>query len=48
MASRPAKNFYFRFNVDMSEFPVISRIVKDLETLDAFVKAHPDQQPDKQ
>ena len=42
------QNLRFRFNVDMSEFPMINRIMENLEPLDAFVKAHPDQQPDKQ
>ncbi|GAB9473401.1 Maleylacetoacetate isomerase [Globisporangium polare] len=33
-------------NVDMSKFPTIARIVKELEQVAAFEKAHPSQQPD--
>nr|ACO15091.1 Probable maleylacetoacetate isomerase 2 [Caligus clemensi] len=35
-----------RFKVDMSSFPIISRICKGLESLEAFQKAHPTAQPD--
>ena len=35
-----------RFKVDMSAFPVISRIQSTLSELEAFKKAHPSQQPD--
>lgn len=35
-----------RFQVDLSQFPLISRIESDLSVLEAFKKAHPDQQPD--
>ena len=37
-----------RFKVDMNQFPNITRIVQTLEKNDAFVAAHPDNQPDKQ
>jgi len=37
-----------RFNVDMNQFPIIKEIIGNLETEDAFVKAHPQQQPDSQ
>ena len=37
-----------RFKVDMSQFPNISRINENLSKLEAFQKAHPDQQPDAQ
>ena len=36
-----------RFNVDMSQFPIINRILQNLEKIDAFIAAHPDNQPDK-
>lgn len=36
-----------RFSVDMSEFPTILKIVKNCEALEAFKKAHPDNQPGK-
>jgi hypothetical protein len=35
-----------RFNVDLSKYPTLLRIEKELEGLDAFVKAHPSAQPD--
>eukprot|EP00474_Spongospora_subterranea_P009580 CRZ10038.1 hypothetical protein [Spongospora subterranea] len=35
-----------RFDVDMSQFPIISRIAAALEKLPAFIAAHPDHQPD--
>lgn len=35
-----------RFKVDMSSFPIINRICKTLEVMDAFKRAHPDAQPD--
>lgn len=35
-----------RFEVDMSVFPIISRIGDALALLPAFIKAHPDSQPD--
>ena len=34
------------FHVDMSEFPIISRIDRDLMTLDAFKKTAPSEMPD--
>ena len=37
-----------RFKVDMSIFPNINRIVKNLEQIEAVIAAHPDNQPDKQ
>ena len=37
-----------RFKVDMNQFPNITRIVQTLENIEAFVAAHPDNQPDKQ
>lgn len=37
-----------RFKVDMSQFPNITRINENLSKLEAFQKAHPDQQPDAQ
>jgi len=36
-----------RFEVDMSHFPNITRIMKSLELEKAFISAHPDSQPDK-
>ncbi|CEF61101.1 Nitrogen permease regulator 2-like protein [Strongyloides ratti] len=35
-----------RFNVDMSKFPIISKINEELEKIEAFRKAHPSFQPD--
>jgi glutathione S-transferase len=35
-----------RFQVDMTRFPVIDGIVKNLEGIEAFRKAHPSSQPD--
>eukprot|EP00794_Sanderia_malayensis_P020374 gene20374-22383_t len=35
-----------RFKVDMSRFPIISRIENELAKLEAFQKAHPSRQPD--
>lgn len=35
-----------RFKVDMSQFPVISRINDDLSKLEAFKVSHPSKQPD--
>ncbi|KAL9953228.1 hypothetical protein ACROYT_G040608 [Oculina patagonica] len=35
-----------RFKVDMSQFPIISRIHEDLTKLEAFKAAHPSKQPD--
>ena len=35
-----------RFNVDMTKFPIISRLEQHLSSLPQFVKAHPTQQPD--
>lgn len=35
-----------RFSVDLSEFPVISRINSNLQTRPEFVAAHPSSQPD--
>ena len=40
--------FYSRFDVDLDQFPIIKQIMDALETEDAFVKAHPQQQPDAQ
>ena len=37
-----------RFKVDMEQFPVIQKIMENLEKLEAFIKAHPDNQPDRQ
>ena len=37
-----------RFKVDMNQFPNINRIMKNLESIEAFIAAHPDSQPDKQ
>ena len=36
----------FRFKVDMSSFPTISRINQTLNGLEAFQQASPTQQPD--
>ena len=36
-----------RFEVDMSHFPNITRIMKSLESEKAFISAHPDNQLDK-
>ena len=35
-----------RFNVDMAEFPVISRLYERLCQLQPFIDAHPDNQID--
>ena len=35
-----------RFKVEMSQFPVISRINDDLSKLEAFKVSHPSKQPD--
>ncbi|KAB7499976.1 Maleylacetoacetate isomerase [Armadillidium nasatum] len=35
-----------RFNVDMTEFPIIQKINDNLMELDAFKMAHPSKQPD--
>ena len=35
-----------RFNVDMSEFPIISRLSQRLCQLQPFIEAHPDNQID--
>mmetsp|Transcript_10373 Transcript_10373/g.11775 ORF Transcript_10373/g.11775 Transcript_10373/m.11775 type:complete len:246 (-) Transcript_10373:1027-1764(-) len=35
-----------RFKVDMSKFPMIQKIANHLSALPAFMKAHPDAQPD--
>ncbi|XP_070577370.1 maleylacetoacetate isomerase-like [Ptychodera flava] len=35
-----------RFKVDMSKFPIITRINDTLSKLDAFVQSHPSKQPD--
>jgi len=35
-----------RFGVDMSKFPIITRIGVELAKLDPFIKAHADNQPD--
>ncbi|CAL8068105.1 unnamed protein product [Calicophoron daubneyi] len=35
-----------RFHVDMAPFPIITRISKMLNEMDAFKKSHPDVQPD--
>jgi glutathione S-transferase len=37
-----------RFNVDMSQFPLITSIDAHLSSLDAFKRAHPSVQPDAQ
>jgi hypothetical protein len=39
---------WHRFNVDMSEFPIISRINDLLVTIPEFITASPEQQPDAQ
>jgi len=35
-----------RFKVSLENFPNIQKIVKNLEEVEAFKKAHPDVQPD--
>lgn len=35
-----------RFGVDMSRYPLISKIAKNCNELEAFIAAHPDNQPD--
>ena len=40
--------FHCRFNVDLDQFPIINQIMDALETEEAFIKAHPQQQPDAQ
>ena len=35
-----------RFEVDLEQFPTITKIEKSLELLEPFQKAHPNQQPD--
>ena len=42
------RNLFLRFSVDMSKFPVISRVHSNLEKLPEFQAAHPSQQPDAQ
>ena len=37
-----------RFKVDMEQFPTIKEIMNNLEKIPAFIKAHPDNQPDSQ
>ena len=37
-----------RFSVDMDQFPRIKAVAANLEELDAFKAAHPDEQPDAQ
>jgi hypothetical protein len=37
-----------RFNVDLSKYPIISRIDQTLNELPAFKAAHPSAQPDAQ
>jgi maleylacetoacetate isomerase len=37
-----------RFKVDMTAFPLIEKVCAHLESLPAFQKAHPSQQPDAQ
>ena len=39
-------NLFNRFNVDMTAFPIISRIVQECSGLPEFKTAHPDNQPD--
>ena len=40
--------FDARFNVDLEQFPIIQRIMEELEKKDAFIRATPQEQPDKQ
>ena len=40
--------FFSRFEVDLEQFPNIRRIVEELESVDAFLKARPQEQPDRQ
>jgi maleylpyruvate isomerase len=35
-----------RFQVDMAPYPTVQRIAEECARLDAFIAAHPDQQPD--
>jgi glutathione S-transferase len=35
-----------RWGVDMSKFPTIAAVDRNLHELDAFQQAHPDRQPD--
>ncbi len=35
-----------RFGVEMSDYPLISKIAQNCNELDAFIRAHPDNQPD--
>ena len=35
-----------RFGIDMNQYPIISRICRKLEQIEAFQKAHPSTQPD--
>jgi len=35
-----------RFEIDMAQFPLISRIAANCENLPAFIAAHPSNQPD--
>jgi hypothetical protein len=37
---------YNRFKLDMSKYPHIDRIDRALNALEAFKKAHPNEQPD--
>ena len=41
-------NANIRFEVDMSNFPNINQIVKNLEQIDAVIASHPDNQQDKE
>ena len=40
--------FDARFNVDLEQFPIIQRIMEELEKNNAFIRATPQEQPDKQ
>ncbi|MCB0393139.1 MAG: maleylacetoacetate isomerase [Bdellovibrionales bacterium] len=37
-----------RFNLDMSKFPLISKVSGNAESLEAFKRAHPSKQPDSE
>ena len=41
-------NAIVRFEVNMSHFTNINRIIKNLEKIDAVTASHPDNQPDRQ
>ena len=39
-------NAVTRFNIDIQNYPLISKVYRELITLDSFAKTHPKYQPD--